>query len=70
MQGSINSHRYTESTTWNLHPKGLVDLNEISRGKFQIKICLSSSLFLAICEIPSSVPYKKNSEKKNEIIQS
>jgi len=53
-----------------VHPWGLVLLKETSNGKFQTTCCLSSWLFWAICDIPSSMPYfmaKHTGKTKNTI---
>lgn len=39
-----------------IHPWGLVLLNETSNGKFHTTNCLPSWLFWAICDMPSSTP--------------
>jgi len=39
-----------------VHPWGLVLLKETSNGKFHTTCCLSSWLFWAICDMPSSIP--------------
>lgn len=44
-------------------PWGVVDLNEISRGKFQVAKRRASVVHLHICVKPSSIPWELKKEK-------
>lgn len=52
---------------WYLHPYGLVLLKVISRGKFQMKSCRWSLLFLVIWDMPSSRPCERQHWVTNEL---